>query len=68
MAMLFLLGSIAASTRFWGWLHPQAPTTVSNSDTLRNVGLLIGGLLAFMFAGVACLGGTTASQCCSTPD
>ena len=29
---------------------PPASTTASNSETLRNVGLLIGGLLAFVFA------------------
>ena len=32
-------------------MHPKGPTTVSNSETLRNVGLLIGGGLAFVFAG-----------------
>ena len=35
----------------WDWLHPEASTTVSNSETLRNVGLLLGGALAFVFAG-----------------
>ena len=35
----------------WDWLHPKASTTVSNSETLRNVGLLLGGALAFVFAG-----------------
>ena len=45
-----LLGSGFLTVRFWGWLHPPAPATVSNSETLRNVGLLIGGLLAFVFA------------------
>ena len=39
-----------ASVILWGWLHPKAPTTVSNSETLRNVGLMIGGVLAFVFA------------------
>ena len=46
-----LASGIWASTRFWGWLHPEASTGVSNSETLRNVGLLVGGLLAFVFAG-----------------
>ena len=36
---------------FWSWLHPDDPTDVSNSETLRNIGLLIGGALAFVFAG-----------------
>ena len=50
-AVLLLVGSVWTSTRFWVWLHPEATTEVSNSETLRNVGLLIGGLLAFVFAG-----------------
>ena len=50
-AVLLLVGGVWISTRFWGWLHPQVPTEVSNSETLRNVGLLIGGLLAFVLAG-----------------
>ena len=50
-AVLLLVGGVCTSTRFWGWLHPQVPTEVSNSETLRNVGLLIGGILAFVFAG-----------------
>ena len=49
-AALLLLAGILLSVVFWGWLHPTAPTTVSNSETLRNVGLLIGGALAFVFA------------------
>ena len=50
-AVLLLVGGVWTSTRFWFWLHPETPTEVSNSETLRNVGLLIGGLLAFVFAG-----------------
>lgn len=42
---------MAATKLFWSWLHPDDPTDVSNSETLRNVGLLIGGALAFVFAG-----------------
>ena len=34
---------------FWDWLHPSKATDVSNSETLRNVGLLIAGSLAFVF-------------------
>ena len=51
VAVLMLASGIWASTRFWGWLHPDAPTELSNGETLRNVGLLVGGLLAFVFAG-----------------
>ncbi len=35
----------------WDWLNSEASTTVSNSETLRNVGLLLAGALAFVFAG-----------------
>ena len=41
---------VAGAVVFWGWLHPAVPYTVSNSETLRNVGLLVGGVLAFVFA------------------
>ena len=51
LAVLILAGGVIASALSWGWLHPPAPTEVSNSETLRNVGLLIGGTLAFVFAG-----------------
>ena len=34
----------------WDWLSPDDPKSGSNSDTLRNVGLLIGGVLALVFA------------------
>ena len=51
LSFALLLGSGVLTVRFWGWLHPPESTTVSNSETLRNVGLLIGGALAFVFAG-----------------
>ena len=51
VAVLILTIGIGATFWFWGWLHPEESTEVSNSETLRNVGLLIGGLLAFVFAG-----------------
>ena len=51
LTVVSFLASVGLTVWFWGWLHPSAPTTVSNSETLRNVGLLIGGLLAFVFAG-----------------
>ena len=51
IAIAILLVGIGATKLYWGWLHPDDPTEVSNSDTLRNVGLIIGGALAFVFAG-----------------
>ena len=50
LAAAVFLACVGLTLCFWSWLHPPAPTTVSNSETLRNVGLLIGGLLAFVFA------------------
>ena len=50
-AVLFLVASAVGTRVFWSWLHPVEPATVSNSESLRNVGLLIGGGLAFIFAG-----------------
>ena len=47
---VLLLAGIGLTIGFWGWLHPPKPTTVSNSVTLRNAGILIGGVLAFVFA------------------
>ena len=62
IALLVLAGGIWAAAHWWGWLHPPADTEVSNSETLRNVGFLIGGLLAFVFAGWrACVAGQQAS-------
>ncbi len=51
LAALVLFVSVGLAFGFWDWLHPEGSTTVSNSDTLRNVGLLVGGALAFVFAG-----------------
>ncbi len=51
VAVALLVAGIVGTILSWGWLHPQDPTTVSNSETLRNVGLLVGGVLAFVFAG-----------------
>ena len=50
LAAAMLLAGVCFTIRSWDWLHPQASTTVSNSETLRNVGLLIGGGIAFVFA------------------
>ena len=49
-AVIFLVVGGVATKLYWDWLHPTPPSTVSNSETLRNVGLLIGGLIAFVFA------------------
>ena len=49
IVLIGLLCIVAAAVS-WGWLHPDPPTDVSNSETLRNVGLLIGGVVAFAFA------------------
>ncbi len=51
LAVTFLVAGVVASKELWGWLHPTGPMAVSNGETLRNVGLLIGGGLAFIFAG-----------------
>ena len=50
VAAAVFLACVGLTLCFWNWLHPPTPTTVSNSETLRNVGFLIGGLLAFVFA------------------
>ena len=51
LASAVLLVGVVLTVCFWDWLHPEDSTTVSNSETLRNVGLLVGGALAFVFAG-----------------
>ena len=48
---LFCALSVAAALLWDPWLHPKTTETASNSETLRNTGLLIGGVLALMFAG-----------------
>ena len=50
VAVVLLVVGLVASVVFWEWLHSKTSTTASNSETLRNVGLLIGGVLAFVFA------------------
>ena len=49
-AAVFLVVAVVSSVVFWGWLHPKDSQTASNSETVRNLGLLIGGGLAFVFA------------------
>ena len=50
LAAAVFLVCVGLTICFWDWLRPPAPTMVSNSETLRNAGLLIGGLLTFVFA------------------
>ena len=50
LSAVLLLSGIGLTIGFWGWLHREASPTASNSETLRNAGLLIGGVLAFVFA------------------
>ena len=50
LAAFVLIAGVGLTIYFWDWFHPEASTTVSNSETLRNVGLLVGGALAFVFA------------------
>ena len=50
LSVVLLLAGIGLTIGFWGWLHPKASPTASNSETLRNAGILIGGVLAFVFA------------------
>ncbi len=50
VAFVLLVAGLVASVASWEWLHPKTSTTASNSETLRNIGLLIGGVLAFVFA------------------
>ena len=49
-AAVFLVVGVVSTVFFWGWLHPKDSQTASNSETVRNLGLLIGGVLAFVFA------------------
>ena len=51
LSILVLLAGLVLTVCFWGWLRYGDPTSASNGETLRNAGLLIGGALAFVFAG-----------------
>lgn len=42
--------SVGLTLTFWGSIHPKTPGSISPIETIRNVGLVIGGLLAFLFA------------------
>lgn len=58
MGVVLLVAGIWSSVEYWDWLRTKTPitesdtaiSTASNGETLRNVGLLIGGALAFVFA------------------
>ena len=49
LALTLVSAGLGIAKYQWSWLHPEDSGTVSNSDTLRNVGLLIGGVIAFVF-------------------
>ena len=49
VVVLFLMGGAWLIADNWGWLNYSAPDTESNSTTLRNVGLILGGVLALVF-------------------
>ena len=50
LALVLLLAGVLFSHVFWDWLHPNTSAEASKSATLRNIGLLIGGTLALVFA------------------
>ena len=50
LAVALLAVGIVLSIVFWSWLHPETSEEASRSTTVRNVGLLIGGVLALVFA------------------
>ena len=49
IAVLLLVG-VVLSFVFWDWLRSGTPTPESYGTTIRNVGLLIGGVVALVFA------------------
>ena len=50
LAIVIVVVGVALTIACWDWLHSGTPAEVSNSATLRNVGLLLGGVLALVFA------------------
>ena len=50
LAVALLTSGVVLSIVFWGWLHPETTEEASRSTTVRNIGLLIGGVLALVFA------------------
>ena len=50
LAIVIVVVGVVLTIACWDWLHSGTPAEVSNSTTLRNVGLLLGGVLALVFA------------------
>ena len=44
-----VIAGAVISAMFWSWLGRPHSATATNSDTVRNVGFLIGGVLAILF-------------------
>jgi len=42
--------SIGLAISFWGWLHIEDPNAGSRNETIRNLALIAGGVIAFAFA------------------
>ena len=49
-AIVIILLGIVFTYLGWGFLRDGTETPVSNSDTIRNAGILIGGVVALLFA------------------
>ena len=51
VALALVLGGLGIAKENWNWLRSggDSPTAVSNGDTLRNVAILIGVMVAFVF-------------------
>ena len=49
VALALALAGLAIAKEYWGWLRTGGATAASNGETLRNVGILIGLLVAFVF-------------------
>ncbi len=50
LVLMLLVVGIASTWWQWGWLRSGGTEPASNSDTLRNAGLMLGGVLALVFA------------------
>lgn len=49
VALAFVVAGLAIAGSHWEWLRTDGTAAASNGDTLRNVGILIGLLVAFVF-------------------
>ena len=47
--LVVVVAGAAIAAIFWSWLGRPHSATTTNSDTLRNLGFLIGGMLAILF-------------------